>query len=146
MRKLSHLLIALAILATGALAHADVAEDEGQLRDLEFHCATALVNSDTQWLDSFYGKDWFLIGSDGQKFTRKLTLAQLESGQLKWVSCAFSDMDIHVFGDTAIVIYKAVSLGELNGRKIDETEICSDTFVRDGDSWRCVHSHNSYAR
>jgi ketosteroid isomerase-like protein len=146
MRKLRRLLVVLAVLGVSGLARAGVPEDEGQLRDLEFRCATALVDSDTQWLDGFYGKDWVLIGSDGQKFSRKLTLAQLESGQMKWVSCVFSDMDIHVFGDTAIVIYKAVSLGELNGQKIDETEICSDTFVRDGDSWRCVHSHNSFAR
>jgi ketosteroid isomerase-like protein len=146
MRKLRSLLAALAVLGTTALTHAGVLEDEGQLRDLEFRCAKALVDNDTQWLDSFYGKDWFLIGSDGQKFSRKLTLSQLENGQLKWVSCVFSDMDIHVFGDTAIVIYKAVSLGEINGQKIDETEICSDTFVRDGDTWRCVHSHNSFAR
>jgi ketosteroid isomerase-like protein len=143
MRKLRRLLTVLAAVATSALAHAGVPEDEGQLRDLEFRCAKALVDSDTQWLDSFYARDWVLIGSDGQKFSRKLTLAQLDNGMLKWVSCVFSDMEIHVFGDAAIVVYKAVSLGEMNGQKIDETEICSDTFVRDGDTWRCVHSHNS---
>ena len=52
-------------------------------------------------------------------------------------------MDIQVFGDIAIVVYKAAALGEMNGAKIEETEICSDAFTRVDGKWRCVHSHNS---
>ncbi len=142
MRKLRHVLIALLMLATGLPARADLDADKEQLRDLEMRCAVALVEGNVQWLASFYDEDWILIGSDGQRFTRKKTLAQLASGALKWRSCVMSEWDIRVFGDTAIVIYKATLLGEVQGAKIEETELCTDSFVRVGDQWRCVHSHN----
>ena len=131
------------MMATVGFLRASQDDDKEQLKDLELHCAAALVDGDVQWLASFYDLDWILIGSDGRRFTRRQTLAQLGNGEVKWRSCAMSEMDIRVFGDTAIVVYKAAAVGEVHGAKIVETEVCTDAFIRVDGRWRCIHSHNS---
>lgn len=137
-------MLVLAVAGSG-LARADLGDDQEQLAAMELRCAKALVNADTRWLSGFYGADWFLVGSDGRRFTREQTLADLATGELKWHSCKFTDMEVHIFGDTAVVVYKADALGAVHGLEIREIEICSDTFVRGDEGWRCLHSHNSPA-
>jgi ketosteroid isomerase-like protein len=144
MWKTSRLLMALALLAAGGSVRADPTDDRQQLSDLEQGCATALMKADLRWLDSFYDQDWLLVCSDGQRVSRKKSLAQLASGQVKWKSIVLSEVDVRVFGDTAIVIYKAAAVGEINGATIREAELCTDSFIRVDGGWRCVHSHNSW--
>lgn len=145
MRKTLRLLLAIVLLAAADSLHADPTDDRQQLGDLEQGCATALIKADLRWLDSFYDQDWVLICSDGQRVSRRKSLAQLASGEVKWKSIVLSEVDIRVFGDTAIVIYKAVSVGEIHGATLRETELCTDSFIRVDGGWRCVHSHNSWA-
>ena len=144
MRTLLRLPIVFAVLVTGGFVHADRDDDEKQLRDLELLvCAMALVNADVKWIDSFYDKDWLLVGSDNSRTNRQQYLAPLANGRLQWVQCAFSEIEVRVFGDVAIVMYKAAALGVVNGAKIDETGILHRHFhLGRIHAWRCVHSHN----
>jgi ketosteroid isomerase-like protein len=142
MRILRRLLIAIVALTAGGLLRADVEEDKQQLLDLEKHCAEALVHVDIPFLASFYANGWILVGSDGSRYSRQQTLAFLSLGKVKWESCVYNDMEARVFGNTAFVVYKATAAGEVDGGRIEETEVCADTFIREGDRWRCVHSHN----
>jgi hypothetical protein len=44
-----------------------------------------------------------------------------------------------------VVVYKAAAVGQVHGQFIQEVEICSDTFARGDEGWRCLHSHNTTA-
>ena len=143
MRKPLLLLLFFVILAASGAARADLGDDEAQLATLELRCAKAMVSANIQWLSDFYAADWFLIAPDGHRYTRKETLTQLGSGEVKWHSCKVTDMEVHIFGETAVVVYKAEAVGVVHGQEMRDIEICSDTFAHGDEGWRCVHSHNS---
>jgi ketosteroid isomerase-like protein len=146
MKALLPLGIILAVLTTSPVIRADDAAEQEQVCELEKRCSAALVRGDIPFLASFYADDWVLIGCDGQRYSRQQTLTWLSLGKVKWNSCEYGEMDIRIFGNTAIAIYRATALGEVQGARIEETEICSDIFIRVDEGWRCVHSHNCQVR
>lgn len=143
MRKPLLLLLFFVTFAGREAVRADIGDEEEQLATLELRCAKAMVSANVQWLSDFYAADWFLIAPDGHRFTREETLTQLSKGEVKWHSCKITEMEVHIFGDTAVVVYKADAVGVVHGEEMRDIEICSDTFARGDEGWRCVHSHNS---
>jgi ketosteroid isomerase-like protein len=143
MKKRFRLLFFAFLLAACGAAMADEEADKAQLTELEKNCATALIKADIPWLSDFYAMGWIVVGPDGQQYGRQQMLAVIGTGALKWTSCEYTDFEIRVVGDTAVVIYKASAAGELRGQPIGGAEYCSDTFVRVDGHWHCVHSHNT---
>jgi ketosteroid isomerase-like protein len=143
MRKLLLLLTLLAVLTAGGITRADEAADKAQLIDLEKRSATALVNGDFQALGSIFAEEWVVVGPDGRVLTRQQIFTQLKNGELKFTSFELGEMDVRIFGDTAIVIGRGSPHGEANGEKFEQNEVFSDTFIRVGGKWRCILSHSS---
>lgn len=133
----------LAVMMIGHVARADEATDKEQVRGLEKSCATALLAGDFQTLGSIFAEEWMVVGQDGQVMSRQQVFAVLKSGDLKFTSYELGEMDVRIFGDTAVVIGHGNPHGEARGEKFEEKEIFTDTFVRVGGKWRCVLSHSS---
>lgn len=142
MRKLLLVLPLLAILLVGQMARADRASDRAQLQEIEKRCATSLVNSDFKALGEIFADEWTLV-SDGQVISREQIFAQLKSGDLKFNAYELGELNVRIFGDTAIVIGRGSPHGEYHGQKFEEAEVFTDTFIRAGDGWRCILSHSS---
>jgi ketosteroid isomerase-like protein len=136
-------LLALALFAVCPIARADEAADKEQVRDLEKSCSVALVKGDFDTLGQIFAEDWVLVSGDGQLMSREQIFKSLKSGELKFSSYEFSDLEVRVFGDTAIVVGHGNPHGEFRGEKFEEKEIFSDTFIRVGGKWRCILSHSS---
>ncbi|MDR3406626.1 MAG: nuclear transport factor 2 family protein [Chthoniobacter sp.] len=143
MKSLLPVLLLLALLTTGRIARADEAADKAQLRDIEKRSAASLVSGDFQALGSIFAEEWILVGPDGQVVSRENIFKQLTSGDLKFSSYEMGEMEIRVFGDTAIVVGHGHPHGEFKGEKFEENEVFSDTFIRVGGQWRCILSHSS---
>jgi ketosteroid isomerase-like protein len=144
MRKSLLVLTLLAVLFVGHVARADDAADKAQLQEIEKRSAVALVNGDFQALGGIFAEEWTLV-SDGQVMSRQQIFAQLKSGDLKFNSYDLGELDIRVFGDTAVVIGHGKPQGEYRGQKFEEAEMFTDTFVRIGGRWRCILSHSAPA-
>ena len=143
MRKLLPLLVVVAVFMIGHVARADEAADKTELREIEKRSAASLLSGDFQALGSIFSEEWMLVGPDGQVVSREKIFAQLSSGDLKFTSYELGEMEIRVFGDTAVVVGHGNPHGEYKGEKFEEKEVFSDTFIRVGGKWRCVLSHSS---
>ncbi len=144
MRKLLLVLTFFAVLLVGQVTRADEAADKAQLQEIEKRSAASLVNGDFQALGGIFAEEWTLV-SDGQVLSRQQIFAQLKSGELKFNSYDLGELDIRVFGDTAVVIGRGNPHGEYRGQKFEEAEVFTDTFVRIGGRWRCILSHSAPA-
>jgi ketosteroid isomerase-like protein len=57
-----------------------------------------------------------------------------------------TDLDVRLYGDTAVVIARGVSGGNYNGQAFREVERSSSVFLRQGGEWKCVLTHLSRLR
>jgi ketosteroid isomerase-like protein len=53
------------------------------------------------------------------------------------------DLEVRVYGDTAVVTSRGVSGGKYQGQAFREVERSSCVFVREDGQWRCVLTHLS---
>src|SRR5882724_6326513 len=119
----------LAVLLIGRVARADEAADKEQIRELEKRSSMALVNGDFQALGSYFAEEWMVVGPDGQVMSRQQVFTLLKSGDLKFTSYELGELDVRVFGDTAIVVGHGNPHGESRGEKFEENEVFTDTFI-----------------
>ncbi|MEP6669558.1 MAG: nuclear transport factor 2 family protein [Chthoniobacter sp.] len=143
MKSLFPLLVLLAVLTSGQIARADEAADKEELRAIEKRSTASLVSGDFQALGSIFAEEWMLVSPDGKVVSREAIFKQLTSGDLKFSSYELGEMEIRVFGDTAVVVGHGNPHGEYKGEKFEEDEVFSDTFIRVGGRWRCILSHSS---
>lgn len=135
-------LILFLVLLVGQAARADQAADRAQLQEIEKRCAVSLVNGDFKALGDIFAEEWMLV-SDGQVLSREQIFAQLKKGELQFSAYELGELNVRVFGDTAVVIGRGNPHGEYRGQKFEEAEVFTDTFIRVGNGWRCVLSHSS---
>jgi ketosteroid isomerase-like protein len=122
--------------------HADEAADKEQVRALEKSCVAALLKGDPQPLAEIFAEDWILVDAAGQTHKRDEIFKTLSDGELKFFAYELRDMDIHVIGDTAVVIGHGHPRGQIHGEMFEENEVFTDTFARIGGKWRCILSHS----
>ena len=81
--------------------------------------------------------------ADGKVSDKAATLAFYK--KTKWDSAGYSDVNVTVFGDTAIATGGFMGKGtDAAGQPFDDNERWTDTWVkRPGGKWQCVASHVS---
>jgi len=112
------------------------------LTGLENRWVAALMKSDTATLDSILSDTYVDTDEHGQR-TDKGVLSVLNSGDLKFESIKLSDMQVHSYGDAAVVIGSAVQAGNFNGQPLTTKIVFTDTFIRQNGKWKAVASHRS---
>jgi ketosteroid isomerase-like protein len=122
---------------TGATAQALIA--------LENKWVDALMKSDTAALDSIFADAYVDTDEHSQRSDKQGVLSVLKSGELKMESIKLSDMQVHDYGDAAVVIGSAAQAGNFKGQSLVPKIIFTDTFVKQNGKWRAVASHRSPA-
>jgi ketosteroid isomerase-like protein len=144
--------VLLLVLAVGAVAGAQ--KDQARqgsdaatraLVDVENKCVEALVKSDIATLDSIFADTYVDTDERSRRSGKEDVFSFLKSGDLKLDSIKLSDMQVHLYGDAAVVTGSAVQVGSLLGGPIATNVIFTDTFVRQNGKWRAVASHRSVA-
>jgi ketosteroid isomerase-like protein len=103
----------------------------------------AMVENDADAIGQYMADDWVIVGSDGRVGDRATFLALVRSGALSHDVMESHDLDIRLYGDTAVVLARGVSGGTYQGHPFREIERVSCVFVRTGGRWRCVLTHLS---
>ncbi len=122
---------------TGATAQALIA--------LENKWVDALMKSDTATLDSIFADTYVDADEHSQRSDKQRVLSVLKSGDLKMESIKLSDMQVHDYGDAAVVIGSAAQAGNFKGEALVPKIIFTDTFVKQNGKWMAVASHRSPA-
>ena len=103
----------------------------------------AMVTNDAEAIGRYMDEDWTIIGSDGSVGDKASFLALIESGTLSHDVMESDEMNVRVYGDSAVVTSRGVSGGQYQGRAFHEVERVSCVFVRREGLWKCVLTHLS---
>ena len=144
--------VLLLALAVGALAGAqkNQARQESDtatraLMDVENKWVEALVKSDIATLDSVFADTYVDTDEHSRRSNKEDVFSILKSGGLKLDSIKLSDMQVHLYGDAAVVIGTSEQAGSFLGGPLATKIIFTNTFVRQNGKWRAVASHRSVA-
>ena len=103
----------------------------------------AMVENDAEAIGRYMAEDWMIIGSDGSVGDKPTFLQLVESGTLSHDEMTSDDVNVRVYGDTAVVTARGVSGGKYQGQAFREVERSSCVFVKQQGQWRCVLTHLS---
>jgi len=103
----------------------------------------AMVTNDAEAIGRYMDEDWTIIGSDGSVGDKASFLALIESGTLSHDVMESDEMNVRVYGDSAVVTSRGVSGGQYQGGSFREVERVSCVFVRREGLWKCVLTHLS---
>lgn len=116
---------------------------ETALMQMERDWAQALVKADMATLDRIIAHDWVLVSPEGQKQSRMAAMDEMRSGTMKFTSMTPSDLDVRVFGDTAVVTGRTMDKGTYKGQDVSGEYRFTDVFVKRDGRWQAVSSHVS---
>ena len=146
--------IAFLLLAVGVIAVSRAQKDRaGQASDtatqalitVEKNWVDALVKSDITALDSILADTYVDTDEHSHRGGKQDVFSFLKSGDLKLESIKLSDMQVHIYGDVAVVIGNSEQAGNFLGGPIAAKIIFTDTFIKQNGRWRAVASHRSVA-
>ena len=113
------------------------------LINLENKWVGALVKPDTATLESIFDDTYVDTDEHSHRSDKQGVLSVLKSDELKVESIKLSDMQVHGYGDAAVVTGSASQVGNFKGQPLTATIIFTDTFIRQNGKWRAVASHRS---
>jgi len=133
-------------MTTSITSAADLAastDPTGSLIALEKKWVAALQKSDTKTLSAIWAQTYIDTDETGHRSDKAEVLRILKSGALKLHKLQLSDMKAYVYGDTAVVTGASAQDGEFQGQRLADKIVFTDTFVRDGDTWKAVASQRT---
>ena len=114
---------------------ASVAE---QIKKMERDRAVAVVKADVATLDGLTSDDYVLINANGQLSNKAETMNAIKTGVIKLTSNEVSDMNVRVYGDTAIVTGKSTAKGSIGGRELKGPVMFTRVYVKKNGKWQSV--------
>ncbi len=89
---------------------------EQELIKLEQERAQAVVKSDTAFLDQTTTDDFTSVNPRGALRTKAQVLADIKSGEIKITSNELDDLQVRIYGDTAVLTGRSTQKGQLQGQ------------------------------
>ena len=129
--------------ATSAADRAASGGASGVLIALEEKWVAALQRSDTKTLSALWAQTYVDADETGHRSDKAEVLRVLKSGALKLRKLQLSDMKAYVYGDAAVVTGASAQDGDFEGQPLAGKIVFTDTFVRDGDTWKAVASQRT---
>lgn len=121
----------------------EMAEVEKELIDVSHAWDRAMITNDADAIGQYMADDWTIIGPDGSVGNKATFLDLVRSGALTHNVMESHDLNVRVYGDTAVVTARGVSGGKYQAESFYLVERVSCVFVRRERNWRCVLTHLS---
>lgn len=112
--------------------------DEQAVRQLFNELSAALGRNDTAALDRIYADDYTLVNESGVLTTKAPRLAAIRSGELKYESVSFDDVNVRMYGNTAVATYRVTSKAQFKGQDIGGQLRATSTYVKMKGRWQLV--------
>jgi hypothetical protein len=114
---------------------------------LENDAVKADLAGDADFYQKVLAEDWTRGDSDGTYYTKaELLELMADTKNIKTNSEKISELQVRVYGNTAVATYKDTYDLMIKGENRDHTIIATDTFVKMGREWKQVASHGSEAK
>jgi len=112
--------------------------DEQAVRQLLNEASAALGRNDAAALDRIYADDYTLVNESGVLTTKAPRLAAIKSGELKYESVSFEEVNIRLYGNTAVATFRVTSKGQTKGQEIGGQFRATSTYVKMKGRWQLV--------
>ena len=103
----------------------------------------SMVANDPDAIGRYMADEWVIIGSDGSVGDKNGFLALVRSGDLSHDVMETYDLNVRIYGETAVLSARGMPEGKYRGQRFHEIERVSCVFVRQSGQWRCVLTHLS---
>jgi hypothetical protein len=114
---------------------------------LENDAVKADLAGDPAFYQNVLAEDWTRGDSDGTYYTKaELLELMADTKNIKTNSEKISELQVRVYGNTAVATYRDTYDLMIKGENRDHTVIATDTFVKMGGEWKQVASHGSEAK
>ena len=113
---------------------------EEELLKLEKEFARAIVKNDAEAIGQFLADDWVIIDADGGIIEKARFLGVVESGALTHEMMESDDVEVRIYGDSAVVSGLTRTKGKFMGQDFSTQERATDVFVMQNGRWQCVFS------
>lgn len=111
-----------------------------ELLRLEYQWAEAAGKGDLAVLDRIEADEYTLTGPTGSVLDKKEDMEQYRSGALVIEAFQLSDLNVRVYGQTAVVTGQSMIRGKEKGVNISGPYRFTDVFVKRDGRWQCVAS------
>ena len=130
---------------TVAAPAGDKAAAESEVRKIIDATQAALAKNDADAMEKIYSDNYMTVNQDGSVQNRAERLAALRSGDVKYDSFAFSDINIRVgrSAEGAITISKLTLKGSFKGKPMDGVYRVTGIYGKMQDGWRLVGSQTT---
>lgn len=129
--------------APAASAPLSRAEVEQAVRQIETERLAALPRKETAFVERVYADDYAVAGANGVVRTRAEVISDMQSGVQTIETLNNEDIQVRVYGDTAVVTGRQTTKGTYKGRPSASPTVFTRVYVRQDDQWRLVANHSS---
>lgn len=144
-------LLVVVLLVTAALAAAQKESGnraphgrvEQSIRKLDEERIQAQIHADATALNRLYADDFIGVGPSGTLRTKSQVIADFTSGTLKFQSITTEDVEVRVYGNTAVETGRSTMKGEDKGKTVPQETRFTRVWVKQQGRWLLVANHYS---
>jgi len=112
---------------------------ERELKKIEEDWANAYIRHDPATLERILADEFITVGSNGQSHGKAQDIEELKSDSATYEYSTPYDLDVRVYGSTAVVIGRTKEKGHYpSGRQFINEYRWTDIFVKRQGRWQCI--------
>jgi uncharacterized protein (TIGR02246 family) len=116
---------------------------EQAIRRLDKERIQAQIGADAVALDRIYADDFIGVGPSGTVRTKPQVISDFTSGDLKFQSITTDDVQVRVYGNTAVETGLSTMVGQDKGKTVPGDTRFTRVWVKQKGRWRLVANHYS---
>ena len=116
---------------------------EQAIRQLDNERIQAQIHADAPALDRIYADDFIGVGPSGTVRTKPQVISDFTSGDLKFQSITTDDVQVRVYGNTAVETGRSTMNGQDRGKAVPRDTRFTRVWVKQQGRWRLVANHYS---
>jgi uncharacterized protein (TIGR02246 family) len=116
---------------------------EKTIRQLDNERIQAQIGADAVALGRIYADDFIGVGPSGTVRTKAQVISDFTSGDLKFQSITTEDVQVRVYGNTAVETGLSTMVGQDKGKAVPRDTRFTRVWVEQQGRWRLVANHYS---
>lgn len=118
-----------------------MSDAEQELIEVHHARIDALVAGDLEGLEKIVGEDLVFVNANGRVLSRPQIFAAFEAGSMAVQRIESSDINVRLYGETAILAYRALTTVQDGENLIDGVTQNTCVFVHRDGRWQMVSQH-----
>jgi ketosteroid isomerase-like protein len=116
---------------------------EEAIKKLDNERIQAQIHADATTLDRIYAADFMGVGPSGRVRTKPQVISDFTSGDLKFQSITTDDVQVRVYGNTAVETGRSTMIGQDKGQTVPRDTRFTRVWVKQQGRWQLVANHYS---